>query len=106
MSPVESPYELLDLANGESAEFRIVKFERGEARIETKLEPTGKVVPVLRVHVPPDDKPLGAPYWDITSRTLIARLDPVIDGLVAGRRRIRITKFGVAPSARHQVDFL
>lgn len=106
MSPVEAPYELLDLADGESAEFRILKVERGEARIETRLEPEGKVVPILRVHVSGEDKPLGAPYWDITSLTLIARLDPVIDKLVAGRRGIRITKFGVAPSARHQVDFL
>lgn len=106
MSPVEAPYELLDLADGESAEFRILKVERGEARIETRLEPEGKVVKVLRVHVSGEDKPLGAPYWDITSLTLIARLDPVLDQLVAARRRIRITKFGVAPSARHQVDFL
>ena len=106
MSAVEAPYELLDLANGESAEFSIQRFERGEVRIETRLEPEGKVVKVLRVHVSGQDKPLGAPYWDITSLTLIARLDPVLGQLVASRRRIRITKFGVAPTARHQVDFL
>jgi len=106
MSPLEAPIELLDLADGESVEFSILRFEKGETRIETRLEPGGKVVPVLRLFVPGVDKPLGAPWWDITSRTLQARLEPVLAQLVASRRRIKITKYGVAPTARHQVDFL
>lgn len=101
---IEAPFEILDLRDGQSVEFRILKYEWGQTRIETRLEPEGKVVPVLRVWVPPEDKPLGAPYWDITSRTLQERLRPIIAGLVAARRRLRITKFGVAPTARHQVE--
>lgn len=103
---LEPPYEILDLADGESAEFRILRYQRGEVTIQTRLEPQGKTVPVIRVWVPPEDKPLGAPYWDITSRTLQARLEPVLDMLVVRRQWIRITKHGVAPTARHSVEFL
>ncbi len=106
MALLEPPFEILDLADGQSTEFRVLSVQRGEARIQTRLEPEGKLVPVLRVHVPPEDKTLGAPYWDITSRTLQARLEPMLDMLVRTRRRIRITKFGVAPTARHQVELL
>jgi hypothetical protein len=103
---LEGPIELLDLADGESVEFSVLKYLKGEVRIETRLEPGGKEVGALRIWPSPEDKPLGAPYWDITSRTLVARLDPVLDGLVRSRRRIKITKYGVAPTARHQVNFL
>lgn len=106
MALLAPPAEILDLANGEAAEFRILRVDRGELNIATRLEPQGKTIPVLRLFVPPEDKPLGAPYWDVTSRTLVARLDPIIDMLVGTRRRIRVTKFGVAPTARHQVDVL
>lgn len=106
MAMLEAPFELLDLSDGEAEEFSILRFEKGEIRIETRLEPEGKVVPVLRVWVSAEDKPLGAPYWDITSRTLQARLDPTLEMLLTTHRRIKITKYGVAPTARHQVDFL
>lgn len=106
MAFLDPPAEILDLADGESVEFTIQRVDRGELRIETRLEPEGKIVPVLRLWVPSADKPLGAPYWDVTSRTLQARLEPTLQMLVTGRRRIRVTKFGVAPTARHQVDFL
>lgn len=106
MAELKAPAELLDLADGESVEFSVLRSEKGELRIETRLEPEGKVVPVLRLWVPAEDKPTGAPYWDVTSRTLQARLEPVLDQLVGTRRRIRVTKYGVAPTARHQVDFL
>lgn len=106
MAVLEGPIELLDLADGESVELSVLRYERGEIRIETRLEPEGKVVPCLRLFVPPPDKPLGAPWWDVSSRTLQARLEPVLAQLVASGRRIKITKYGVAPTARHQVDFL
>lgn len=106
MAELKAPIELLDLADGESVEFSVLRWEQGEIRIETRLEPEGKVVPCFRLWVPAEDKPMGAPYWDVSSRTLQARLEPVLEQLVASRRRIRVTKFGVAPTARHQVDFL
>lgn len=106
MAELKGPMELLDLADGESVEFSISRWEQGEIRIETRLEPEGKVVPCLRLFVPAEDKPMGAPWWDVTSRTLQARLEPVVAQLVASRRRIRVIKHGVAPTARHEVHFL
>jgi len=106
MALLEAPIELLDEADLESVEFRILRWEEGEALIHPRLEPEGKVVPVIRMWVPAEDKPLGAPYWDLTARTTQARLRPVLGMLVASGRRIKITKYGVAPTARHRVDFL
>jgi hypothetical protein len=106
MAELKRPIELLDLPDGGSVELSVLRWEKGEIRIETRLEPAGKVVPCLRLWVRAEDKTVGAPYWDITSRTLQARLEPVLDQLVRSRRRIKITKYGVAPTARHQVDFL
>ena len=106
MALLDAPIELLDLADGESVELSVLRVLKGEVRIETRLEPEGKVVPTWRVWVPATDKPLGAPYWDITSRTLQARLEPVLESIIASGRRLKITKYGVAPTARHQVDFL
>lgn len=106
MPDLAKPIEIFDLADGESVRIRIQKFERGEVDIQTRAAPAARKVDALRLWVPPGDKPLGAPYWDITSGTLIARLLPVLDNLVASQRYIKITKFGVAPIARHQVDFL
>ena len=106
MAEIPGPLDLLDLANGQSVTFRILKAERGETRIETRLEPQGKVVPVLRLHVPPEDKPMGAPDGGVTALTLQARLEPIMMELIASGRRLKVTKFGTPPAARHQVDFL
>jgi len=72
MALLEAPIELLDLADGESVELSVQRVLKGEVRIETRLEPEGKVVPTWRIWVPAADKPLGAPYYDVTSRTLQA----------------------------------
>ena len=106
MALLDAPIELLDLADSESVELSILRVLKGDVRIETRLEPEGKVVKTWRIWVPAADKPLGAPYYDITSATLIARLEPVLEAVIASGRRIKITKYGVAPTARHQVDFL
>lgn len=106
MAIFEPPAELLDLGDGQSAEFRILKWERGELLVTPRGAPAGRVVTVVRMWVPPEDKPLGAPYWDATAGNLVARLLPVLDQLVATSRRIRVTKRGFPPFARHQVDFL
>lgn len=106
MAMLEPPVELLDLADGASETFRVLRWERGEVEIRPRHAPSGKTVDAIRMHVDPTDKPAGAPYWDATAGNLIARLLPVLNEVVASGRRIRITKRGVAPSARHQVDFL
>ena len=106
MALLTLPAELLDLANGESREFRVLRWEEGGMVIRQRQAPAGKEVTAIRMHVPPEDKPAGAPYWDATAGNLVARLRVILDDVVASRRPIRVTKHGEAPVARHQVDFL
>ncbi len=106
MVMLEGAVELLDLADGASETFRVLRWEKGELEIQPRQAPSGRIVTAVRMHVPQEDKPLGAPYWDATAGNLVARLLPVLDGLVASGRKIRVTKHGAPPFARHQVDFL
>jgi len=103
---LEGAVELLDLEDGASETFRVLRWERGELEIRPRHAPAGRIVDAIRVHVPPEDKPLGAPYWDATAGNLVARLLPALNGVVASGRPIKVTKRGRPPFARHQVDFL
>ena len=62
--------------------FRVLRWELGEMQIRPRDEPLGKAVQSLRLHGPPDDQPSGPPYWDITSKRLIAMLLPLLPGIV------------------------
>ena len=106
MAMLASPIELLDIPPEEPTEFRVLRYEMGEINIIPRGSPAGKVVPAIRIHVPREDKPVGAPYWDVTAGNLIATLRPILGSLVASRRLIRVTKHGIPPAARHQVDLL
>ena len=106
MPNLEPPAELLDLEDGASATFRVLRWLEGTLEIQPKAAPGFKVVPALRIWVPMEDKPAGAPYWDVTALNLIARLLPMVEDLVASGRQIRVTKEGIRPVARHRVDFL
>lgn len=104
MAMLSLPVELLDLPDGGSETFHVTKWEEGEVEIRPRHAPAGKPVTAIRMHVSPEEKTSGAPYWDATAGNLVARLRVVLDDVVASGRPIRVTKHGVAPSARHQVD--
>ena len=106
MATLEPPAELMDLEDGESKTFRVLRWEEGDLEIRPRAAPAGKMVTAIRMWVPPEDKPAGAPYWDATAGNLVARLKPMLEELVASGRRIRVTKEGTPPMARHRVDFL
>lgn len=106
MAILSPPAEILDLADGQSETFRVLRWEEGQLMITPRGAPAGREVTVLRLHVPPEDKTMGAPYWDATAGNLVARLLPMLDVVVRDGRQLRVTKHGVAPYARHQVDVL
>jgi len=106
MAILEPPAELLDLEDGQSRTFRILRWEQGDLEIRPRAAPAGKIVTAIRMWVPPEDKPAGAPYWDATAGNLVARLKPMLEELVDSGRPIRVTKEGTPPVARHRVDFL
>ncbi len=100
------PAELLDLADLEATSFHVSRWEVGRLFIVPRGAPAGRWVRTIRMHVPAEDKPAGAPYWDATAGNLVARLEPMLPMVVHDRRELRVTKHGVAPYARHQVDVL
>lgn len=101
--PLTAPYELLDLADGESRTFTVLSAERGEGTIHPIGERSPKVIPILRLRVEPADKPAGPPYYDVTARTLQAQLEPALFSAAYAPRIFTITKRGVAPAARFTV---
>ena len=106
MATLTPPAEILDLTDGQSVTFKVLKWEQGELFITTRGAPVGHDVKTVRMHVPPEDKPVGAPYWDATAGNLVARLLPMLDMIVRDKRTLQVTKHGFPPSARHQVDVL
>lgn len=103
---INSPYELLDMADQEQKEFRVESFEKGTMRIESGQRGYTKEIPVLRVRVPMMDKLQFPFYWDITSKTLIAQLEPFLAAGQPGKSIYRIKKFGVAPAARFSLEVI
>jgi hypothetical protein len=63
-----------------------------------------KQVNDLRVYVDPVDKPVGPPYYDITSGTLQLQLKTIFSqtGLPV---YVKITKIGQPPKARFMVEY-
>ena len=106
MALMESPFEILELADGQMIELRILKWELGETVIHPRWPgaPAEKRINSLRVHVPPKVKPLFPHYWDVTSKTLIAQLLPYLEGRDFTKKTFRIRAHGVAPKKRYTLE--
>jgi hypothetical protein len=74
--------------------FRVVSWELGEQLIYPREFPQGKMVPNLRIHIPLDDPSEGAPYWDITSKKLIALLLPLLPKIAGTNTYVEVSKSG------------
>lgn len=104
MVAIAEPMELLDLPDKGVLTTRVLRFEEGEATIQTEKVPDGKVISVTRIHVPQEDKAHFPFYYDVTSKTLRAQLVPLLPGIIARGARITVTKHGVAPAARFTLE--
>jgi len=98
------PYEILDLQDRESRTFSVERWEQGRVTIKTDEAPEGKEVEVCRIWVQRGDKPTGAPYWDITSKTLCVQILPLLMDPVQVRRRFTVTAHGVRPRKRFSLE--
>jgi len=104
LAEIPGPYEIFELADTETKTLEIQKWEIGTMKIITPEFPEGKIIKVLRVWVPRAIKPIGTDYYDITSQTLIAQLEPYLKTPDFRRKKFIITKFGVAPRARFKLE--
>ena len=100
------PYEFLELPDGSRLELRINKFEWGQAEIRPRYAgaPETKRIPVLRLYAAPGAKPIGAPWWDITSKTLQAQLRSHLVDLATTERSFIIVAHGAAPRKRFSLE--
>jgi len=102
--PITPPIELLDLpAEGELVT-RVLRMEEGEAFIKPSRAPQGVNVAVVRLHVPPEDKPTAPHYWDVTATTLHPSLRSQLPAAIQERRWVKVRKYGVAPRARFSLE--
>jgi len=102
LSLLPEPYEYLELKDGVSLTLAAVKQEWGEALIKPRYPgaPAEKRIPVLRLTAKEGYKPMGAPYWDITSKTLQAQLRPLLPDLIARGAEFTVTAHGEGPQKR------
>jgi hypothetical protein len=106
MERLESPFEILELDDGEEIILTIQKFQEGEMVIHPKHQEGEKVIIALRVFVPESEKTLFPYYWDLTASTLVAQLLPILkNGRFLGKQ-FKIKKYGVAPRARFSLEVL
>jgi hypothetical protein len=102
------PYEILELADGQSIEFSVLRYEVGSVVIHPRWAPPGteRVIKAMRVYVPRSDKPIGVDYWDITSQLLVAHLEGILKSVGRLPIRVRVKAFGWAPKKRFSVEVL
>jgi hypothetical protein len=120
------PMELLDLEHGNSIQLQIDRYERGTTVIHptaptarhlrlmmeqqglTAPPPIGTPIsveiPVLRVWGRRLDVPSQAPYWDITSKRLIADLGARLYATGGAPLIVKLTAVGVKPHKRYSVE--
>lgn len=83
--------------------FRPIRWEKDEQLIYPRDTPGGKVVPNLRVYIHPDDPNEGAPYWDITSKRVIAMLEPLLPHIAGTGTYVHITQDGNGPRSQYRI---
>jgi len=84
--------------------FRVIRWEVSEQTIYPRDLPAGKVVPNLRVYIHPDDPNEGAPYWDITSKRVIAMLEPLLPHIAGTGAYVRIRKDGDGRTSQFSIS--
>lgn len=106
MEQLSEPREILDLPDMGVLSTHVLSWEEGETTIFPDSAPQGKVVVAMRIHVPQGDKAHFPFYWDITSKTLRAQLLPMLNEIVAAKRTVKITKYGIGPAARFRTEVI
>ncbi len=104
MAELPRPLNALELADGESKTFTVLRWEVGEEVITPPHAPQGKRITVLRVHVRPDDVVHFPPYYDLTSARLVANLKPQLEHVGLLSARWTITAHGFPPKKYFTVE--
>lgn len=104
LESLESPFEILELGDGESISLRILDWKLGKGTIIPKGLGRSKLIRILRIWVPEELKAFEPRYYDITGQTLIYQLLPHLEKPDFKTKRFIVTKHGVAPRARFTLE--
>lgn len=99
-----APMEILEINDGESLTFHITGWLKDQGIIRPSHAPAGKAIDILRVAVPPGDKPTFPFYWDVTSAGAIAQLLPLLESGSYKDRAFKLSATGVGPKKRYAVE--
>jgi hypothetical protein len=94
VAELEGPYEIYEWEDGRTETWTVNTWEEGELEIELRTRPGTKVVPVVRLHLSEEEKPLAPHYWDMTSKRLCAQLRGILNPPGLAPTRISITAIG------------
>jgi len=106
MAVLEKPYEIYEWEDGKEEEWTILSWELGELTIQLRTREGTKDIEVLRIHVPPEDKPTFPHYHDLTSARLVKQLQGILPRGGMGPAKLRITAIGSAPRTHFSVTNL
>ena len=125
-SELPEPYEFLDLEHGASVHLTITRYELGTALIHPTVvskrqlriymlqnglteppsagTPISIRIPVLRVWGTEPGETAAPPYWDISSKRLIADLQPRLNQNGPAGLTVTLTANGYKPTKRYSVE--
>jgi len=106
MPELERPYEIYEWKDGETREFTIERWEEGDLEIHPRDGRPPKMIKVLRIHVPEEEKPEFPHYWDLTSSRLFAQLRTILWTHRGRRQRVKVTAIGKAPRTHFSVTWI
>lgn len=89
MKELDRPYEIYEWKPREERTFTVLSWEKGELEIQPKDRPA-KMIAVVRIHVPEEEKPTFPHYWDLTAARITAQLIPLLEGTTRFPTRVRI----------------
>lgn len=103
MPELSKPYEIYEWVDGATEEWTVLSWELGQLEIVLRERAGTKLIDVLRIHVPPEEKEHEPYYWDLTSARLTAQLRGVLSTAGRGPMRISVTAIGAAPRTHFSV---
>ena len=106
MAELERPYEIYEWSDGETREFTIERWEEGDLEIHPRDGRPPKMIKVLRIHVPEEEKPEFPHYWDLTSSRLFAQLRAILERRRLATTRVKVTAIGRAPRTHYSVTHI
>jgi len=89
MAGLEGPMEFYEWGPGEERTFTVLKWEKGTHEIHPG-DRAVKSILVIRIHVPPGEKPAFPHYWDMGAGRITGQLLPLLEATPRFPVKIRI----------------